>query len=85
MSTKDLRMLGFTLQNKLLGIETIIHLYEENLTRHLPGLRTILDEAMGVARLLQVAGHDYEQREVPAADPVPDPVRVVMPNPALLL
>ena len=78
MSTKDLRLLGFTLENRLLRIETILQLHDPNLSRHLPVLRASLDEVMGIARLLQIAGHEYGQRRTPAVDPVPDPAPVVI-------
>ena len=61
MSAEDLRLLGFTLENRLLRIETILQLHNPDLLRHLPGLHASLDGALGIARLLQIAGHDYGQ------------------------
>ena len=58
MSLNDLVHLGEVLENALGRISTALLFHGEPLNEELPRVRIAMDEALGIARLLQISGRD---------------------------
>ena len=81
MDANDCMRIGFLLENILQRMNTTFRFCEGYLQDSLPALNIALDEALGVARLLQVAYRDL-RRVTPSPDPfLTRPGPFVVPNP----